>query len=78
MSNTKIVSMLITVEENVNNFTQQQYDLANIAVELYQTVGQPSIKGYTKIVEMNSIKIAQSQWKTLTYVRRYLVSVCKH
>ena len=78
MSNIKGVSMLSTVEENLKYYTQQKYESAKIVRESFQMVGYHSIKDYKKIIKTNAIKIFQSQWKSLTYVRRYLVPINKH
>ena len=55
MRNTEVVSMLNTVEENRNHYTQKHYEHENIATELYQMVVHPYIKEYKNIIKMNSI-----------------------
>ena len=55
MSNTEGVSILSTVEENRNHYTQRQYEHAKIARELYHTVGCPSMKDYKNIIKINAI-----------------------
>ena len=58
MRNTQGVSMLINVEENRKYYTQRQYQRAKIAIELYQTVGNPSIKYYKRIIKTNTIQFS--------------------
>ena len=53
---TESMSMLSTTEVNKKHCTQQQYERAKIARELYQTVGYTSIKHYKNIIKMNVIK----------------------
>ena len=57
MSNTKGLSIPITVEENKNHYTQQQYEHEKVAREIYQMVYHPPIKYYKKIIKMNTMQI---------------------
>ena len=47
--------MISTLEENRKHYTQQQYERANTARELYQKVGHNLIKYYKKIIKMNAM-----------------------
>ena len=60
ISNTEGVSMLSTVEENRNQYTQRQHEHDKIAREIHQMVVNTLIKDYKIIIEMNSINISSN------------------